>query len=90
MKRLHGFYSQLIQKYFNHKAVIILLPYMWMILFFFIPFLFIFKISLSELSIGIPPYKPIVERFGEDALLFKIHFETIYICFGTISIFWPI
>lgn len=74
MKRVSNFFTSLFRRCFQHKAVVILFPYTWMILFFFIPFLFIFKISLSELSIGIPPYKAIMERVSEDALLIKVHF----------------
>ncbi|MBI3443867.1 MAG: ABC transporter permease subunit [Magnetospirillum sp.] len=38
-----------------------LAPYAWLVLFFLIPFLIVFKISLSEARMGIPPYMPLVE-----------------------------
>lgn len=38
------------------RKCIISLPYVWLILLFFIPFLIIFKISFSEMIRGIPPY----------------------------------
>ena len=39
---------------------LIFLPYMWMLLFFLVPFLIIFKISFSVTEIAIPPYSPII------------------------------
>jgi putrescine transport system permease protein len=37
------------------------IPYVWMIVFFLIPFLIVFKISLSETAIQIPPYNPVFD-----------------------------
>ena len=37
------------------------LPYAWLILFFLVPFLIVFKISLSEYQQGMPPYAPLIE-----------------------------
>jgi putrescine transport system permease protein len=34
-------------------------PYLWMALFFFVPFLFVLKISLSQTAIAQPPYTPV-------------------------------
>ncbi len=36
-------------------------PYLWMALFFLVPFLFVLKISLSQTAIAQPPYTPIFE-----------------------------
>ena len=33
-------------------------PYLWMALFFLVPFLFVLKISLSQTAIAQPPYTP--------------------------------
>ncbi len=56
------------------ERAIILLPYMWMVLFFLIPFLIIFKISFSVTEIAIPPYSPIV-TFEEGAMQIILHLE---------------
>jgi len=37
------------------------LPYLWLVLFFLVPFLIAFKISLAEPASGIPPYTPLIE-----------------------------
>lgn len=34
-------------------------PYLWMVLFFLVPFLFVLKISLSQTAIAQPPYTPV-------------------------------
>ncbi len=41
------------------RAVII--PYVWLIAFFLVPFLIVFKISLSETTIAQPPYLPVLD-----------------------------
>ncbi|MBW8309981.1 MAG: ABC transporter permease subunit [Candidatus Paracaedibacteraceae bacterium] len=46
-------------------------PYLWLILFFLIPFLLVFKISLSESVLAVPPYLPIFE-WAHDGFL-NIH-----------------
>lgn len=53
---------------------LIFLPYLWMVLFFLLPFLIIFKISLSVSEIAIPPYSPLV-TFEEGAMQIILHLE---------------
>ncbi len=36
-------------------------PYLWLGLFFLVPFLIVFKISLSDPAVSQPPYKPVFE-----------------------------
>lgn len=40
-------------------------PYVWLLLFFAIPFLIIFKISLSQAEIAQPPYTPLFEYLDQ-------------------------
>ena len=56
------------------ERAIIFVPYVWMILFFLIPFLIIFKISFSITEISIPPYSPIL-TFEEGAMQIILHLE---------------
>ena len=37
---------------------VILVPYLWLLFFFLVPFLIVFKISLSHTAIAMPPYTP--------------------------------
>ncbi len=53
---------------------LIFLPYMWMLLFFLVPFLIIFKISFSVTEIAIPPYSPII-TFEDGAMQILLHLE---------------
>ena len=40
------------------RALLIFVPYFWLIFFFLIPFVIVQKISLSDYAISIPPYTP--------------------------------
>ncbi|MGL3605910.1 ABC transporter permease subunit [Rhizobium sp. G187] len=46
------------------RWLVVLIPYMWMALFFVVPFLIILKISLSDTAIAMPPYTPVFEGFA--------------------------
>lgn len=43
------------------RYLVIATPYLWLLLFFFVPFLLIFKISLSEPILSVPPYQDIIK-----------------------------
>jgi putrescine transport system permease protein len=40
------------------RRLVVGVPYLWLILFFALPFVIVFGISLSEAAIGIPPFTP--------------------------------
>lgn len=42
-----------------YKSTIIGIPYIWLLLFFLIPFLIVLKISFSESALSIPPFSPL-------------------------------
>ncbi|AHF73132.1 putrescine transporter subunit: membrane component of ABC superfamily [Candidatus Sodalis pierantonius str. SOPE] len=42
------------------RKAVILLPYLWLLLLFMLPFLIVFKISLAEMARVIPPYTDLV------------------------------
>ena len=46
---------------FRGRALVIAVPFLWLLVFFLIPFLVVAKISLSEPAIAMPPYVPLVE-----------------------------
>ena len=50
------------------RTLVIAIPYLWLLLFFLVPFAFVLKIALSEALIARPPYAPLFE-WGEDAYL---------------------
>jgi len=43
------------------RAALIALPYMWLLALFFVPFLIVLKISLSDTALAIPPYTPTLD-----------------------------
>ena len=52
----------------NHRwwrRVVISLPYAWLVLFFLVPFLLVFKISFSDPIVGQPPFTPLFTPGGE-------------------------
>lgn len=40
------------------RFILIAVPYAWLLALFLIPFIIVFKISLSDLALSIPPYSP--------------------------------
>ncbi len=46
------------------RWLVVAVPYVWLLLFFVAPFLIIFKISLSDTAIALPPYTPVFDGFG--------------------------
>lgn len=40
------------------RTVVIWVPYLWLFMLFLLPFLIVFKVSLSEYAVSIPPYTP--------------------------------
>jgi len=53
------------------KTWVIATPFMWLILFFLVPFAIIFKISFSKLAVSIPPYEDLL-RFVDHVIYVTI------------------
>ncbi len=43
------------------QRIIVLVPYLWLVAFFLVPFLIVLKISLSQTAIAQPPYTPVFD-----------------------------
>lgn len=43
------------------RGIVIAIPYLWLLLFFLVPFAFVLKISLAEAIIARPPYTALIE-----------------------------
>jgi putrescine transport system permease protein len=43
------------------RGTVIGVPYLWLLLFFLLPFLIVLKISFAEFRLGLPPYTPLFE-----------------------------
>ena len=67
------------------RWAVISVPYLWMLVFFAIPFLIVLKISFSKLAIAMPPYTPVVE-FVDNAVSLKLNLSN-YINLFTDSLY---
>lgn len=56
------------------RVVLIAVPYVWLLALFLIPFAVVFKISLSDIALAIPPYTP-TAKDGIWAMLTQLDFE---------------
>ncbi|WP_299204134.1 ABC transporter permease subunit [uncultured Tateyamaria sp.] len=56
------------------RAVLIAVPYAWLFALFLIPFAVVFKISLSDIALAIPPYTP-TAKDGIWNMLSQLDFE---------------
>ena len=55
------------------RVLSLLVPYLWLLIFFLVPFGIVLKISLSEVVIARPPYAPVFDWFaGIEDILDKI------------------
>ncbi len=43
------------------RTILIAVPYLWLLALFLVPFLIVFKISLSDIALAIPPYTPTLD-----------------------------
>lgn len=41
------------------RRLVIAVPYLWLLVFFLVPFFIVFKISLSQTAVAMPPYLPV-------------------------------
>lgn len=58
---------------FNGRAAVIAVPYLWLLLFFLVPFLFVLKISLAEALIARPPYSSLIEWSEETYVTIRVN-----------------
>ncbi len=56
------------------RGLVIAVPYIWLLLFFLIPFAIVLKISLSEALIARPPYSPLFEWVEGMYLEIRVNF----------------
>ena len=57
------------------KTVVILIPYLWLLVFFLAPFFIVLKISLSEATIASPPFLPMIEWVDESVMHIRLVFD---------------
>ena len=57
------------------RGLVVALPYLWLMLFFVVPFVIVLKISFADVDLAIPPYKPLIEWVGKNVLAIKLNFN---------------
>ncbi len=57
------------------RGFVIAIPYLWLLLFFLVPFIIVLKISFSDTQLAMPPYAPLLQWVGEQALAIRINLE---------------
>src|SRR3979490_2452015 len=57
------------------RGLVVVLPYLWLLLFFVVPFVIVLKISFSDIDLAIPPYNPLLEWVGKNSLAIKVNFN---------------
>jgi len=55
------------------RTLVTAVPYLWLVVFFLIPFAIVLKISFSSTQIAMPPYEPLVRWAGEQVLQIKLN-----------------
>ncbi len=83
---LHGIasspaYRWLRRHGFRGRGFVIAIPYLWLLLFFVIPFVIVLKISFSETLLGIPPYAPLWQWVSDQAVAIKLNLANFMFLF---------
>ncbi len=66
-------WTEYVLKNWSGKRLVIAVPYLWLLMFFLVPFLIVLKISFAEYSpLGRPPYEPVFQWLEEGALQIKL------------------
>lgn len=69
------------------RKLLIGVPWLWMAVFFLLPFLFILKISLSEAALMQPPYLPFIREVEDGLVTLAINFGNYLLIFDD-PLYW--
>ena len=58
------------------RTAVVAVPYLWLLLFFVVPFAIVLKISFSEAQIAMPPYQPLLQWAGERLSDIRLNINT--------------
>jgi putrescine transport system permease protein len=68
------------------KTLVVAVPYLWMLLFFLVPFIIVLKISFSSAAIAIPPFSDLLS-FADETLKITIEFGN-YLFLTEDKLYW--
>ncbi|HUQ12386.1 MAG TPA: ABC transporter permease subunit [Steroidobacteraceae bacterium] len=70
-------WSEYVLRNWSGQRLVIAVPYLWLLIFFLVPFLIVLKISFSEfLQLGRPPYAPMFEWLEGGVAQIKLLIES--------------
>jgi putrescine transport system permease protein len=72
---------------YSGRTLVTAVPYVWLLLFFLVPFLIVLKISVSEIQLAMPPYAPLVTWLADHVVGLRINFEN-YAYLVKDSLYW--
>jgi putrescine transport system permease protein len=67
------------------RALVIAAPYLWLALFFLVPFFVVLKISLSTAVVAIPPYEPLIGTADDGSWQLNLHPENYSYLFSDLQ-----
>jgi putrescine transport system permease protein len=72
---------------FTGRMLVVLVPYLWLLLFFLIPFVIVLKIAFSETQIAMPPYQPVFQWVEGKILEIKLNMANFAFLFED-ALYW--
>ena len=64
------------------RGLVIALPYLWLAVFFLVPFLIVLKIAFANIQLSMPPVEPVVTWTADQVLQLRLHFSNFAFVFG--------
>ena len=74
VQRTGGKLADLLTGHYGRRLVVSL-PYLWLFVFFALPFVIVLKISLAHVVLARPPYTPLLEYLNDGTLQIRLHLE---------------
>lgn len=78
---VRGFEKRFYSSLSRARGLIVAVPYLWLILFFLIPFFIVLRISFSTSQVSLPPYSSLIEFLEGDLLKIKIYMNNYRLIF---------
>ncbi|MCG8356633.1 MAG: ABC transporter permease subunit [Kiloniellales bacterium] len=69
------------------RGAVIAVPYVWLLLFFLVPFIIVLKISLAEVVIAKPPFTPLIEWVEDSSIALNVNFGNFLFLFED-DLYW--
>jgi putrescine transport system permease protein len=63
------------------RGLVVLLPYLWLLVFFVVPFVIVLKISFADVDLAIPPYTSLLQWGEKNELSIRLNFNNYVFLF---------